>query len=319
MPIRYKIALFCAGSSLAILHGEAAFSQTSTSAKDASSPHFFVTRDFSDRGLVATGVPVIEEVEVIQNAEVLDDAQYVAMTLEAVPAPSPALPIETSFQAVSTQSAALRLDVTDWVNFQSEDFSGATGATPDYAFGIRPRFELPDTPVINAINLALRERDRAYSSRPDYIDFSARYDFSALRENTGLNVDLGFSPSAGLYQDGDVRVRRIGAEFRVGQNFDQRGKRVKSDSWYFFAGAAGEALVWDAGTFGFNPSNFLTLNGITLRDRVTVGDIQAGISVERFGGQISLSYVHRQIIYGDQALETEIGENFGGISFTLSR
>ena len=102
--------------------------------------------------------------------------------------------------------------------------------------------------------------------------------------------------------------------FRTGQNFDQRGADVEAKSWYFFAGADGEALVYEPyGDRGWT-------NSMALRDQVTVGDMQAGLSLTQGGGQLSVSYIRREISYNERGMQgREDVENFAGISFTLRR
>lgn len=315
---RLKTALCWIGASVGLSTATVAHAQLEPETNTGSSnPYQLITHDFSSNGLITKDqMPSRTETP---SEKVMS---VVATTINA-PKPAPQTVITTTqladfiyTPAVETQSAP---DLRNWTSFQDKAFVLTAPKPVIPQFGANNRAGFVNTPMLAAINFALSERDRAFPGNRDYIDFSADFSFSAPRESTGLNVDLGFSPSAAWFEDNDVSVRRFGAEFRVGQNFDQRGKRHETKSWYLFAGAEGEALVWDTGRSGFNPTNLLSFNSVSLRDRVTVGDVQAGISINRFGGQWSLSWVRREIIYGDQVFENRFIENFGGLSFTLSR
>lgn len=294
-------ALCGIGTALGLL-GPVATAQSYTASANGSDPAYtLVTNDYTANGLITS------DSDFAQKEASTAAGAYAAADSE----PFARIPLTTVSETGQ--------DIRDWTAFERPGYSNQGALQPRYDFGDRNRTGFTSTPLLETVNLALTERDRSYSTRRDRIDVTAEFDFSAPRELTGLNVDLGFRPSVAWYDDGDVSVRRLGAEFRLGQNFDQRGQQVRSQSWYIFAGAEGEALVWDAGTVGFNASQFLAFNGFALRDRVTVGDIQAGVSVERWGGQLSLAYMRREIAYGDPAFERELVENFGGISFTFSR
>lgn len=144
-------------------------------------------------------------------------------------------------------------------------------------------------------------------------DFGASLAFSANDSQTGLGFDLGFVPRISLTQDGEFEQRRFGGEVRIGQNFDQRGEHVDAAGWYLFAGADGEALVYEPDT----DRNFT--NRVALRDQVTVGDMQAGVSFTRGDGQLSLSYIRREVEYKERGIRGEENEDFAGVSFTIRR
>ncbi|MEL6325200.1 MAG: hypothetical protein AAFQ84_13325 [Pseudomonadota bacterium] len=144
--------------------------------------------------------------------------------------------------------------------------------------------------------------------------FGAELTFAAPAEVTGLGVDLGFAPSAGYQKDGDFEARTLGAEFRVGRNFDQRGAPYDFESWYVFAGARGKALVWEGGATGFQSDVAETM---ALRDGASVGDLQAGLAMQGLGGHFSLSYIRREVEFTDRTSSVSLNENFAGLSFSL--
>ena len=147
--------------------------------------------------------------------------------------------------------------------------------------------------------------------------YDASFSFAAPRERTGLNFDIGVVPSASYAQEGDFSVRRVGAEFRLGQDIDQRGNNSGLPSWYFFAGADGEAVIFNNSAAG---SGLGLVNGIQLRDQVTVGDIQAGINIRQYGTNFAFNYVRREVEYDLNSTETiRRNEDFGGITLTWRR
>jgi hypothetical protein len=132
---------------------------------------------------------------------------------------------------------------------------------------------------------------------------------------TGLNFDVGVAPRIAVREEGELLSQRVGGEVRIGRDFDILGKDGQPTGWYIFAGADGEALVWDAGNTSFAPN----LNDMSLTDQVTVGDMQAGVSVHRAGGELSLSYIRREVKYEDRNGSISDTEDFAGVSFTMRR
>lgn len=142
---------------------------------------------------------------------------------------------------------------------------------------------------------------------------TAEIALSAPSERTGLGFDVGIAPRVEITRDGQFATRRFGGEVRVGQNFDKRGEESNS-SWYLFAGADGEALVWEPDEQGG-----VAAGDMALRDKVTVGDVQAGVTIQRGMGQLSFSYIRREVEYRERNLGANETEDFAGISFTVKR
>ena len=147
--------------------------------------------------------------------------------------------------------------------------------------------------------------------------FGGQVSFSASGESTGLGLDLSFTPRAQIERNrGGNNVARTGAEFRVGTNLvdrDLRGKKTTAPSWYFFVGADNEALVW-------NVADQRAMDGASLRDQATVGDLQVGIAwTTGEGAQMSLGLVERELRYNDIAgqHDVEMREQFAAFSYTL--
>lgn len=168
---------------------------------------------------------------------------------------------------------------------------------------------------VDALQEFQANRDAVRMLQPTETDrnFSAQLAFGAPRQSTGFALDAAIVPSVTYVQEGEFETRRYGAELRIGRDFDQRGSANVADSWYIFAGTEGEALVWEAGEYGM--SN--VTGAVALRDQVTVGDMQAGVSMQRGNGQLSLSFIRREVQWSDRNGGAERNEDFAGVSFTL--
>ena len=149
--------------------------------------------------------------------------------------------------------------------------------------------------------------------------FGGEISFSAPRESTGLGLDMSLTPRAQIQRNrAGNNVARTGAEFRVGTNLDERdlrgkGRSVRAPSWYFFVGAENEALVW-------NVADQRAMDGASLRDQATVGDLQVGVAwTTGEGAQLSLGLVERELRYNDLAgtSDVEVREQFAAFSYTL--
>lgn len=144
---------------------------------------------------------------------------------------------------------------------------------------------------------------------------SAELSFSAPSAQTGFGFDVGIAPRLEIVRDGQYASRRFGGEVRIGQNFDKRGQEGPASAWYLFAGADGEALVWEPDQAGGS----VTGGEMALRDKITVGDIQAGVSIQRGKGQLSFSYIYREVEYHERNMSARENEDFAGVTFTLKR
>lgn len=158
-----------------------------------------------------------------------------------------------------------------------------------------------------------RERQSVESEPREVRYIGAEWSLSAPSERTGLGFDVDVTPRFSYSRDGDIAARRFGGEVRIGQQFDRRGERHVIDGWSLFAGADGEALMWEPGAGGSS------VNGMALRDTVTVGDMQAGIAFQMGPGQISVSYIRREVEYRERNLGASQNEEFAGITFSIRR
>lgn len=206
----------------------------------------------------------------------------------------------------------------------SELATRAFAGTPaDFSSGTLVAAPL-DTPELSwtgstALTALAAERSAAATINPALArvekEIAAEVAFSAPSEKTGLTFDVGVAPRIAVREDGEVLTQRFGGEVRIGKDFNLLDSNGQPQGWYIFAGADGEALIWDADRNGFSP----TLDDMALTDQVTVGDLQAGISIQRAGGQLSLSYIRREVKYRDRNGGFSENEDFAGISFTMRR
>jgi hypothetical protein len=197
-------------------------------------------------------------------------------------------------------------------------FDGATSANFGISAGIVPS-GLPElawtgSPALLAVT-AERSKARLTGATQIEKDIAAEVAFSAPMALTGLNFDVGVAPRIAVREEGELLSQRVGGEVRIGRDFNILGKDGQPQGWYIFAGADGEALVWDAGNTSFAPN----LNDMSLTDQVTVGDMQAGVSIQRAGGELSLSYIRREVKYEDRNGSISDTEDFAGVSFTMRR
>lgn len=149
--------------------------------------------------------------------------------------------------------------------------------------------------------------------------WSAEMAFGAYGEQTGLGLDVQVAPRAQFQQNrAGNNIANFGGEVRLGQGLadrDQRHTNTRAPAWYFFVGADNEALVW-------NVADKQSLDGLALRDQVTVGDLQAGMAwTTRLGGQMSLGLIERKLTFNDITGDHDVNtrERFVAFSFTLKR
>lgn len=148
--------------------------------------------------------------------------------------------------------------------------------------------------------------------------FGGELSFSASAAQTGLGLDVEFAPRAQIQVDrAGASIARTGAEVRFGPDLslsdrDLRRKGVKRPAWYFFVGADNEALIW-------NVADRSSVNGLTLDNQATVGDLQAGVAWSAFGGQMSFGLVERELRYNDPTGDFDVKrkDRFAAFSFTL--
>jgi len=123
----------------------------------------------------------------------------------------------------------------------------------------------------------------------------------------GLNLQL--TPRAGLRFNEDSKSALVGALVRIGDNL-REGSEMKSNTWYFFAGADAEAV-----TYTPNGGRRLTSGEFHLQDRIIVGDAQAGLGYRLGSADLALTYYKRQA----KAENYSYDEDAAALSLTWKR
>ncbi len=141
-----------------------------------------------------------------------------------------------------------------------------------------------------------------------------RYEFSLVaRGAAGLDVAFAQRGGVGFNEQGDIERQSRGSELRLGRGL-RDDERSSTPTWYVFAASDDEAITWRPGVrnaFGGSGASF------ALRDRVEIGDIQAGITYERDGWQASIAYVEREISANTGVYTVYQDENFAGFTLTM--
>lgn len=143
-------------------------------------------------------------------------------------------------------------------------------------------------------------------------------EFAAAGDSSGIPLDVSVARRASLRTDrnGDIDGSSGGSEVRIGRGLVQQedGPREGS-SVYMFVADDEDALTWSPG--GNTQSG--RSGGLSLQDRVDVGDMSAGVTYERNGVQASLAYVERSVStqVGLQSFSQD--ESFTGLTVTMRR
>lgn len=125
---------------------------------------------------------------------------------------------------------------------------------------------------------------------------------------TGGPLDVSLSRTAIVP---DESWRGDGAELRIGRFVGRRSEHDSNESTYFYVASENEALTWRPGQDRGGGS------ALALQEQVEVGDLSAGVAIERGGVQASLSYVEREASarVGNQSFSQD--ENFAGVTVTM--
>lgn len=285
------LMIFIAASSIAALACQGCASSSTGSVLDAGvSTPVAPSEGIQLAAPAPLGSPEMSAVEVAGIELPENTVLPTAKTLFTAAVPSGELPQEDEpaiTLSIMANTAEAVLPSTDWSNIQAVEIIAA-----------RQNADALSIPTVN-------EEDK---------EFSAEFTFDAPSEITGFGFDLGVVPRLAYREQGELKRRSFGGEVRIGQNFDKRGGEAPN-SWYIFAGADGEALTYEPGDGGLE----FSADNVALRDQVTVGDMQAGISVQRGPGQLSLSYIRREVSYRERGMGANDNEDFAGVSFTLKR
>jgi hypothetical protein len=142
-------------------------------------------------------------------------------------------------------------------------------------------------------------------------------ELSAGGGNSPIDVSIAQRATLGADGNGDLDRSGRGSEVRIGQGLvDRGGNRENNRSVYMFVASDDEALTWQPGTRNeFGGSS----GGVSLQDRVEIGDMSAGVTYEQNGVQASLAYVEREesTRVGRQNFNQDT--SFTGVTVTMRR
>lgn len=157
-----------------------------------------------------------------------------------------------------------------------------------------------DTACLDTLDTCLRQ-DRGY--------MDVGYSFDITKSND-KGIDFQVTPRANFgYDDDGSQTALLGALVRIGDNL--RADNAMADkTWYLFAGADAEAVT-------YTPSSFsrLAQGEFRLRDRIIVGDAQAGVGYRLGGADLALTYFRRQA----KVDEFSFNEDAAALSLTWRR
>lgn len=130
------------------------------------------------------------------------------------------------------------------------------------------------------------------------------------RRQDQRDFELRLSPELSSCASGACQVRGVKGEVRLGE---MDGENDDGKGWYVFAGADGTLVVWDE-----RPTGFSNLQDVVdVRDTFAMGDIEAGIMLNRGAADLSLSYVHRETRYRTWNDRFEDNEDYFGLKLTI--
>jgi hypothetical protein len=151
-------------------------------------------------------------------------------------------------------------------------------------------------------------------------DASRRYELELIASGmSGFDVSFAQRGGVGFNDQGDVERQSRASELRLGRglrSMERDDEPSSEPSWYFFAASEDEALIWRPGIrndFGGSGASF------ALQEQVEIGDLQVGVTYERFGIQASLAYVEREFSVRSGSQRFKQDENFAGLTLTMRR
>lgn len=184
-------------------------------------------------------------------------------------------------------------------NFSALDLNMPTIDLPIEAIGSTLfRLDVSDTDCLSGSGRCERQSDRLSFGLSEYI--------SAKKDD---GIDFVLRPRASFRFDDESSSAIVGAVVEIGEDL-RRGSDMKTNTWYFFAGADAEAL-----TYSPDGVRQLSSGRFHLQDRIIVGDAQAGLGYRIGDADVSLSYLRREA----NAEGFSYNEDAAALSFTWKR
>ncbi len=137
--------------------------------------------------------------------------------------------------------------------------------------------------------------------------------------STRFNVDVGVAHRQTSVQTAGQLMEGRGAEVRLGQNLDRLAPEFEAPdpsraAWYFFAATDGRALTWTPNSDPSDPNR-----NLRVQDRAEIGDVQAGLTMQKKGVQASLAVVQRTVKTQVGPWKKSADESFAGLTLTWKR
>lgn len=130
--------------------------------------------------------------------------------------------------------------------------------------------------------------------------------------DSSMDIAIAQRATLGANSAGEIERRGAGSELRFGQGIVERRDTGSGDSVYMFVASDDEALTWQPGARARGRT-------VALQDQVKVGDVSAGVTMERNGVQASLAYVEREADTRVGAQSFSQDESFTGVTVTVRR
>lgn len=189
---------------------------------------------------------------------------------------------------------------------------GVDLADPSQA--LTSRFQLNSNNAERGRFTSLAPTDTPSTERDNARGYELRFTAPGV---SGLNVSFAQRGAFGFNDQGDLERQSRGSELRLGRGLGTDTNRPSAEPrWYFFAASEDEALTWRPGA----RSSFSGDGGgrsLALQDRVEMGDMQAGITYERYGIQASLAYVEREFTFTSGVQSFTQDDSFAGLTITM--
>ncbi|WP_148235249.1 hypothetical protein [Parvularcula bermudensis] len=135
--------------------------------------------------------------------------------------------------------------------------------------------------------------------------------FSASGADDNQDVGFTLAPEITHCVDGGCTVRGFKGEIRVGELITDQAKGQAG--WYMYAAADGTRVTWDRQTAqGLSD----IAQSVDVADSMTMGDLEAGLMINRGPADLSLNYVRRRSKF--QTWEDKIVDNEDYVGVKLS-
>lgn len=176
----------------------------------------------------------------------------------------------------------------------------------------------PETGIPNSLGLfATRQQ---FGPQPDRAQLNLSLALAAPVIAGGL--DVSFAQRASFAEDDTSERLAGGAEVRLGQRLEQLvgehgGATWDKPSWYLYAASEGSALTWTPADAAYGERSALGY-----QERVEIGDLSAGVTMEAGGVQGSIAYLQREITnarIGSSDRTRSVTENYIGATLTVRR